>query len=253
MIETEFFQDPNHNLRSPGALTQFGRFTPAAIIFLGPPGAGKGTQARHLANQFSLPYIGTGEVFRAHVANKTELGMQAAEAMHSGRLVGDRVVCGMLAEHIQTLKGTGSCLILDGFPRSVPQAQWLDQFLHVWKRESREALPGAPLVIQINVAREQVVRRLAGRRYCPACGRVYHLQFQPPLEFGICDQDGTKLEIRPDDREDVILERLNIHHQNASPLTEYYRRKCQLREIDGNGTAHSVRAAIASMMNMLTV
>jgi adenylate kinase len=149
-------------------------------------------------------------------------------------LVADDLVCNMLAEYIQSLDHVG-CMVLDGFPRSVAQAEWLDRFLRTRTTGMKDLPHTAPLAIQIKVARDQLLRRLSGRRSCPSCGRIYNLHFHPTRNDGICDYDGTKLEMRPDDSENVVRERLTVHEKNTFPLTEYYRRKGQLREIDGNG------------------
>lgn len=225
---------------------------PAAIIFLGAPGAGKGTQSQQVAKDHSLPHISTGDVFRTHVSNKTALGLKAAEAMSRGMLVADELVCNMLAEYIQSLDHVG-CVVLDGFPRSVAQAEWLDRFLRTRSSGMNELPHTAPLAIQISVPRDQLIRRLSGRRSCPSCGRIYNLHFHPTRNDGICDYDGAKLQMRPDDSEDVVLERLTVHEKNTFPLTEHYRRKGQLREIDGNGAVDNVRTAITRVTSMLTI
>jgi adenylate kinase len=235
-----------------GTLAELQGLNPAAIIFLGAPGAGKGTQAQQVANEYSLPYISTGDVFRSHVAKKTALGLKASEAMRRGMLVTDDIVCSMLADYIDNHAYSG-CLVLDGFPRSVSQAEWLDEFLRARAAVSRDRSFASPLAIQINVARDQLLRRLSGRRTCPCCGRTYNQYFQPPKNSGICDYDGAKLITRQDDSESVVLERLIIHDRNTLPLTEYYRRKDQLWEIDGNSTVDRVRIAIGRITRMLTI
>lgn len=237
---------------SVGTLPKLQGLRPAAIIFLGPPGAGKGTQAQQVAKEHSLPHISTGDVFRSHVANKTALGLKAAEAMSKGILVADDLVCNMLAEYIQSLDHIG-CMVLDGFPRSVPQAKWLDRFLRTRTCGMSEFPHTAPIAIQINVEREQLLRRLSGRRSCTTCGRIYNLHFHPTRKDGVCDYDGTKLQMRPDDAENVVLERLIVHEKNTYPLTEYYRHKGQLREIDGNDAVDTVRGAINRVTSMLTI
>jgi adenylate kinase len=244
MIESKFVLYADYDLHHVGTLTSPQRSGPAAIIFLGPPGAGKGTQARHVAKQYGFPHISTGDVFRAHVAQKTALGLQAAKTMFRGMLVPDEVVCGMLRQHIAGL-GSAGCLILDGFPRSVLQAKWLDRFLRTPLVENPHLQRNAAVAIQINVERDQLVRRLAGRRSCPSCGRTYNLHFQPPSNLGICDFEGSKLVMRPDDSETVVSERLLVHDQNALPITEYYARKGRLLVVDGNDGAEAVRTAIA--------
>lgn len=250
MSETKFVHNTNPDVSFNGTLAQFQQLSPSAMIFLGPPGAGKGTQALRVANEYLLPHISTGEVFRAQIAERTLFGMQAAETMRRGMLVADDAVCGMLAEHIHGLDHPG-CLVLDGFPRSLNQAKWLDQFLRMRAGQNHEFYT-APLAVQINVTRDQLFRRLSGRRCCPNCGQMYNLHFHPPVNSGICDNDGAALITRPDDREEVVLERLRVHDQNTLPVTEYYRRKGLLQEIDGDGTVDMVHAAIARLTRTLT-
>lgn len=249
MIESKHVHGLDHNI---GTLPELQGLRPAAIIFLGPPGAGKGTQAQQVAKEHSLPHISTGDVFRTHVSNKTALGLKASEAMSRGMLVADDLVCNMVAEYIQSLDHVG-CMVLDGFPRSVAQAEWLDHFLRTRTSGMNDLPHSAPLAIQINVERDQLLRRLSGRRSCSSCGRIYNLHFQPTRNDGICDYDGAKLHMRPDDAENVVLERLTVHEKNTFPLTEYYRRKGQLREIDGNDAVEKVRAAITRVTSMLTI
>jgi len=247
MIQSKVVQGLDHSIAT---FPDLQGLRPSAIIFLGPPGAGKGTQAQQVAKDHSMPHISTGDVFRSHVANKTALGLKAADAMSRGMLVADDLVCNMLAEYIQSLDHV-SCVVLDGFPRSVAQAEWLDRFLRT--RGADELPYKAPLAIQINVERDQLLRRLSGRRSCPTCGRIYNLHFHPTRKDGECDYDGTKLQMRPDDAEEVVRERLTVHEKNTFPLTEYYRRKGQLREIDGNGSVDTVRTAITRVTSMLTM
>lgn len=244
MIETRISYSSDRDVHRVRTLKAPRRFGPAALVFLGAPGAGKGTHAQHIANEYSLPHVSSGEVFRTHAAKKTALGLQAAETMNRGLLVPDDVVCAMLREHIDSL-GRSGCVVLDGFPRSVYQANWLDHFLHTSSGNNHDLLHNASLAIQINVEHEEVMRRLSGRRSCPSCGRSYNLDFQPSINSGICDYDETKLMMRPDDSESVIRERLMVHDENALPLAESYRRKGRLLEVDGNTTVDAVRDAIA--------
>jgi len=243
MIETKISYSWDRDVHRVGTLHTPRRLGPAALVFLGPPGAGKGTHAQHIANEYSLPRISTGDVFRSHVARKTALGLQSAEIMSRGLLVPDDVVCEMLREHICSL-GCSSCLVLDGFPRSVYQANWLDCFLRTRSGNNHELLHNAPLAIQISVEHDEVMRRLSGRRSCPSCGRSYNLDSQPPVNSGICDYDETKLVMRPDDSESVIRERLMVHDENALALAESYRSRGRLLQIDGNTTVDAVRNAI---------
>jgi adenylate kinase len=224
-----------------------------AIILLGPPGAGKGTQAKSLGARYSVPHISTGDVLRSHMQRNTALGQQAGGLVSRGMLIGDDLVCGMLAERMAEADCARS-VILDGFPRSVAQAEWLDRFLARRARRFGSRSSASLLAIQINVRQDELLRRLAGRRSCPACGRTFNVQFQPTKIDGICDFDGTTLIVRPDDCEDVIVERLKVYEQHIGPLSEYYRAKKQLREIDGNHSAdhvmaETVRAASRSVID----
>jgi adenylate kinase len=213
-----------------------------AIVFLGPPGAGKGTQAKRIAAQYQVPHLSTGDILRSHMERRTALGVQAGDIVSRGLLVADHLVCDLLAERMRQPDCAG-CVILDGFPRSVAQAEWLDRFLTLRVlKEKASPSPVPPLVIQINVRREELLRRLAGRRSCLACGRVYNIRFQPTKFEEVCDFDGAALMVRPDDSEHVIHERLKSYEQSTLPLVEYYRAKGQLREIDGNLPADSVMA-----------
>lgn len=252
MVNIKTLHPWDQNVEQSGRITGLHGFRPAAIVFLGPPGSGKGTQAQQIACHYSLPYISPGDIFRAHVANKTPLGLQVAETIRSGMLVTDDLVCGMVAEHIRRFDYSG-CLVLDGFPRSVSQAEWLDQFFRVERADSND-LPGSfVFAIQVNVAHSELIRRLSGRRSCPTCGQSYNLYFQPPTHAGICDYDGAELITREDDFENVVRERLIVYEQNSLPLTEYYRRKGRIREIDGNGTVDTVRTTVAKVTDMLTI
>lgn len=244
MIETRTSYSSDRDVHRVGTLNPTRRLGPAALVFLGPPGAGKGTHAQHVANEYSLPHVSTGDIFRSHAARTTALGLQAAETMSRGLLVPDDLVCAMLREHIHGLPSSGG-LVLDGFPRSVYQANWLHYFLRTRSGNDHDLLDDAPLAIQINVEHEEVMRRLSGRRSCPNCGRSYNLDFQPPINSGICDNDDTKLVMRPDDSESVIRERLRVHDENALPLAESYRCKGRLLEVDGNTTVDAVQNAIA--------
>ncbi len=218
------------------------------IIFLGPPGAGKGTQAKRIAAEYKVPHLSTGEVLRSHLERGTELGVKAGDMMSRGLLVADDLVCDMLAERMQQ-PDCGGCVVLDGFPRSVAQAEWLDRFLRFCGRGgNRFQIPVHSLVIHINLKRDELVRRLAGRRICPACGNVYHIRLQPTKIEGVCDFDGQRLRVRPDDSEDVIHERLRVYDESTLPLVEYYRAKGQLREVDGNLSVDLVTAQTARII-----
>lgn len=212
-----------------------------AIILLGPPGAGKGTQAKHLGAKYGVPHISTGDVLRNHIERGTELGLQASGLMRRGLLVPDELLYDMLAERM-THPDCASCVILDGFPRSIAQAEWLDRFLSMRAASDFSSAPIEPVAILINVKQEEILHRLAGRRSCPTCGQVYNLSYRPERTKGLCDFDRTELAVRPDDSEDVIHQRLKVYEKNTLPLAEYYRAKGQLMEIDGNRPVGRVMA-----------
>ena len=214
------------------------------LILLGPPGAGKGTQAKRIAHEYQIPHISTGDILRNHIDRRTTLGQKAAEAISRGLLVDDELVCNMIAGRVKQPDCAGG-LILDGFPRSLKQAQWLNYFLmkhdcdHNW-------LPNCapPLVIGINVRRDELMRRLSLRRSCPACGATYDPDSKPAKTEGVCDGDGANLVMRSDDSEDIVYNRLKIYEESTLPLTDYYRSNGQLREIDGNLAADVVMSEI---------
>jgi adenylate kinase len=197
-----------------------------ALIFLGAPGAGKGTQAREVAKEFSIPQISTGDILRDAVKKETPLGLAAKVKMEAGQLVPDEVVCGIVEERISEPDCTAG-FILDGFPRTLPQAEFVDQMLVAKGR-------GSPLVINIRVDQEVLMKRLTGRRTCSVCGEIYNVYFGPPKVEGTCDKDGGKLLHRADDNEDTIRQRLVAYENQTSPLIDYYRRQDLLHDVDGN-------------------
>jgi adenylate kinase len=197
-----------------------------ALIFLGAPGAGKGTQAREVSKEFAIPQISTGDILRDAVKKQTPLGVAAKKKMEAGQLVPDEVVCGIVEERISepdSQKG----FILDGFPRTLGQARFVDDML---KRKDR----GSPLVLNIRVAQDLLLKRLTGRRTCSVCGEIYNIHFNPPKKDEVCDKDGGKLLQRADDNEETIRQRLVAYEQQTSPLIDYYRGKGQLRDVDGD-------------------
>jgi adenylate kinase len=212
------------------------------IILLGPPGAGKGTQAKLMAKTFGIPQISTGDLLRDHVARGTPLGRAAKDLMNKGELVPDQLVLDMVAGR---LREADCCrgFILDGFPRTVPQAQWLDEFLEK-ERKGRDAAGKAacapPVVIQLLVEYNKLLQRIAGRRSCPTCGRIYNVYLQPPKVEGICDVDGAALICRPDDREDVVAERLKAYERQTLPLVDYYSSRGRLVTVDGDQPVEQV-------------
>jgi adenylate kinase len=197
------------------------------LILLGAPGAGKGTQAQKLVARFGIPQISTGDMLRAARREGTALGRKAEEYMNKGQLVPDEVVIGLVEERLQRPDARPG-FILDGFPRTIPQAQALDGVL---KKLGRSPLR----VIDVQVPEAVLVERLSGRLSCPKCGASYHATFTPPKTPGICDNDGTALVSRPDDRPEAVAQRLREYHDKTAPLADYYRRASLLRTADGVG------------------
>jgi adenylate kinase len=204
------------------------------LILLGPPGAGKGTQAKRLSAEFSLPHVSTGDLFREHKQRSTELGRRACEYMDAGRLVPDELVLDMLFARVAE-PDCESGYLLDGFPRTVPQAEALS-----------ERLPQAVKLRAINFAVSDAVvtERMCGRRTCRKCGNNHHLQFSPPKVEGVCDACGGELYQRADDSPDVVSKRLAEYRAKTLPLTQYYAKRSALTEIDGSGAPEQVFAAL---------
>lgn len=206
------------------------------VIFLGAPGAGKGTQAKRLCAMYNIPQISTGDLLREHVNMGTALGKQAKALMDSGQLVPDKLVCDMVATRLER-EDCERGFILDGFPRTVEQARWLDGVLEQ-KRFNGQVLQ--PVVIDYTVSYNQLFQRLTGRRSCPACGRIYNIYFQPPRVAETCDDDGSALTVRRDDSEEAITVRLKSYEQQTLPLAEYYRAKGRLHAINGELDADTI-------------
>jgi adenylate kinase len=207
------------------------------LILLGPPGAGKGTQAERLVEDFGLPHISTGDILRAQVSEGTELGREAKRYMDAGELVPDDVIIGMITDRL-TSGDARDGFLLDGFPRNEQQADALNGALEGLDRR-------LTAVLLIDVPDDDVVRRLAGRRVCVKNpSHIYHVDFDPPKHEGVCDQDGARLMQRDDDREEVIRRRLEVYHSQTEPLIAYYDRAGLLRRFDGRRTADEVHAHI---------
>ena len=213
------------------------------LILLGPPGAGKGTQAERLENDFHLPYIATGNMLRAAVEEGTDLGQKAKQFMDDGDLVPDELIIGMILECVDDEKCNDGFL-LDGFPRNLEQAKSLDDALGKLSRSVTAAL-------LIEVPDEAIVRRLSGRRTCKKEGHVYHVDTNPPKHEGVCDIDGSKLVQRDDDKPEIVERRLRTYHDNTEPLVEYYQEAGSLRRFDGTRNPTEVhdhlRATIATL------
>jgi adenylate kinase len=202
------------------------------LVLLGPPGSGKGTQGEMLQADLRLPYYATGDILRAAVRDETELGRAAKEYMDRGDLVPDEVIVGAIAERIDSREAADG-FILDGFPRTVPQAEALAAKLSELGRE----LTG---VLLIDADDDEVIRRLGGRRTCVENGHVFHVEFNPPKEEGRCDVDGSELIVRDDDRPEVIRNRLETYHEKTEPLIDFYDHQSLLRRIDGAASPEQV-------------
>jgi len=196
------------------------------IIFIGPPGSGKGTQAKRLAAQHAIPHISTGDMLREAVADGTELGRQAAPIMASGALVSDDLMLGIVKDRLAKADASGG-FILDGFPRTLVQAERLDAIIGNGAEPLR--------VLQLLVPDEAIVRRIALRRTCAQCGAIYHLENNPPANDSVCDRCGAEIVARPDDNEESVRRRLEAFHRQTLPVATFYKVKSALREVDGVG------------------
>ena len=211
------------------------------IILLGPPGAGKGTQAAQITDYIRVPHISTGDILRANVREGTELGRQAKQYMDAGDLVPDAVIIGMVGERLHE-DDAREGFLFDGFPRTVPQAEALEKLL------VERATP-LDAVIRLAVDHDEVVDRLTGRRTCPVCGAIYHVTHEPPEAPGVCDRDGTELIQREDDTEDVVLNRLEVYHNQTEPLEHFYWQRGLLRDVEAVGDVDEVTARIRAVLD----
>ena len=213
------------------------------LVLLGPPGSGKGTQGERLQEDLRLPYYATGDILRAAVRGETALGQTAQEYMDRGDLVPDEVICGVIVERIDSSEALDGFL-LDGFPRTLPQAEALGSALEPLGRR-------LTAVLSIEVDDDEVVRRLSGRRVCEKNGHPYHVDFDPPKNPGFCDQDGSPLIQRDDDREETIKHRLEVFHDQTEPLVDYYEGQGLLRRFDGSRSPDEVHAHIRATLATL--
>jgi adenylate kinase len=213
------------------------------LILLGPPGAGKGTQAERLQADFQVPFISTGDMLRSNVKQETELGKEAQTYMSAGELVPDDLIVKMAAERLSE-EDARDGFILDGFPRTLEQAQALEKQLSALGRRMTA-------VLLVDVPDEQVIRRLSGRRVCVKSGHNYHVEFDPPKHEGVCDQDGSRLIRRDDDDPEVVSNRLRVYHEQTEPLVEYYDQQGVMRRIDGTRDAAEVHDHIRALIATL--
>ncbi len=210
------------------------------IIMLGAPGAGKGTQAKMIAEKYSIPHVSTGDIFRANIKNGTELGKQAKEYMDAGKLVPDELTVKILLDRV----AQDDCkdgYVLDGFPRTIPQAEVLEDALNKLGDKIDYA-------INVDVPDENIVRRMSGRRACLKCGATYHIEHIPPKQEGICDTCGSELVLRDDDKPETVLNRLKVYHEQTQPLIDFYTERNVLKSVDGTRDMKEVFDAIIAIL-----
>ena len=211
------------------------------IIMLGAPGAGKGTQAKMIAEKFGIPHISTGDIFRANIKNGTELGKKAKEYMDKGQLVPDELTVEILLDRVAA-DDCKNGYVLDGFPRTIPQADVLD-------KELTKLGDKVDFAINVDVPDENIVRRMSGRRACLKCGATYHIEHIPPKKEGICDKCGSELVQRDDDKPETVQNRLSVYHEQTQPLIDYYNKKNILKSVDGTKDMQEVFSDIVNILN----
>ena len=210
------------------------------IIMLGAPGAGKGTQAKQIADKYSIPHISTGDIFRANIKNGTELGKKAKQYMDQGALVPDELTCDLVMDRIQQ-DDCKNGFVLDGFQRTIPQAEALDAALGKINEKMDYA-------IDVDVPDENIVNRMSGRRACLNCGATYHLISIPPKVEGICDRCGSEIVLREDDKPETVQKRLKVYHEQTQPLIDYYKNQGILKSVDGTQPMDEVFKAIVTIL-----
>ena len=210
------------------------------IIMLGAPGAGKGTQAKKIADKYQIPHISTGDIFRANIKEGTELGKKAKSYMDQGQLVPDELTLELIMDRFQN-PDCANGYVLDGFPRTIPQAEALTEAL----AKKGETIDYA---INVEVPDENIINRMGGRRACLACGSTYHIVYAPTRVEGICDRCGEKLVLRDDDKPETVKNRLNVYHNQTQPLIEYYTKQGKLAEVDGTQSMEDVFNAIVKIL-----
>jgi adenylate kinase len=216
------------------------------IVLLGPPGAGKGTQAKQIVEHYGIPQISTGDLLRDNVQRGTPLGLEAKSIMNRGELVPDELMYGIVADRLRQADCEHG-FVLDGFPRTAAQAGWLDAFLDREVFDKSKRCP--PVVIKLEVDYTQLLLRLTGRRSCPTCGRLYNIHSQPPRFDELCDVDGSKLVIRNDDREEVISERLSAYETMTKPVAEYYQAQGRLVTVNADRTPDEITAELFGIID----
>ncbi|MBD5543518.1 MAG: adenylate kinase [Lachnospiraceae bacterium] len=210
------------------------------IIMLGAPGAGKGTQAKLIADKYGVPHISTGDIFRANIKNGTELGMEAKKYMDQGLLVPDELTVKILLDRVSN-DDCKNGYVLDGFPRTIPQAEVLDNALN-------ELGDKIDFAINVDVPDENIVNRMSGRRACLSCGATYHIEHIPPKAEGICDRCGKELILREDDKPETVKNRLGVYHEQTQPLIDFYEKKGVLKSVDGTIPMEDVFQAIVNIL-----
>ena len=212
------------------------------IIMLGAPGAGKGTQAKMIAEKYSIPHISTGDIFRANIKNGTELGKKAKTFIDAGQLVPDELVVDLVIDRFKE-DDCKNGYVLDGFPRTIPQAEALDNALKAIGDK-------VDFAIDVEVPDENIVRRMGGRRACVGCGATYHVEFNPPKVTDVCDVCGEELVLRDDDKPETVKNRLNVYHEQTKPLIDYYEKQGIVHTIDGTQTMEEVFSDIRKILGV---
>ena len=210
------------------------------IIMLGAPGAGKGTQAKLIAEKYNIPHISTGDIFRANIKEGTELGKEAKQYMDKGQLVPDELTVRILLDRVAK-DDCKNGYVLDGFPRTIPQAEVLDT-------EVAKLGDKIDFAIDVDVPDENIIKRMSGRRSCPGCGRTYHIVHIPPKKEGICDDCGKELVLRDDDKPETVKSRLDVYHKQTQPLIDYYSKQNILRTVDGTQDMETVFSDIVKLL-----
>lgn len=210
------------------------------VIMLGAPGAGKGTQAKKIAEKWQIPHISTGDIFRMNIKNGTELGIEAKKYMDQGLLVPDELTVKILLDRVAQ-PDCKDGYVLDGFPRTIPQAEVLDEALNKLGEKIDYA-------VDVDVPDENIVNRMSGRRACLSCGATYHITYAPSKKEGVCDSCGSELVLRDDDKPETVQKRLGVYHQQTQPLIEYYTKKNILKSVDGTKDMEEVFQSIVSIL-----